>query len=102
MGTQFLRRAASDCFVRVAQPLADSDAHVAEARLRQPLAERLHAAVSSDEGEDLPAAAHLARDIKISSVKTDRDRVFVVHAQPGAEIAHGTEPRQHLHAACFQ
>ena len=92
---QLCRRPAGDLLVRVAQPLADADAHRAKARIHEPRAELRHAALAADEREDRFLCAHIGRDVVFPPMQADRHGLLIALPEPRAEIAHRAQPRQH-------
>ena len=83
---QLRSRAAGDALIRVAQPLADADAHRAKARIHEPRAELRHAALAADEDEYGFVPAHVRDDIVHPAVEADGHNGLIADAEAGAEI----------------
>ena len=99
---QLFRRAGSELFIGIAEPLPHVDGHMAEAGLREADAEGPRPVVPAHQGEDAAVTAHVGSSVMLSAVEAYGHHVLVGGAQLRAEAAEGAETGQHRHPAEIQ
>ena len=93
---QRFRRAGGNLFVRVAQPFADAQLHLAKPILYQRFAQVRCAVLAADEHENALMRAHLRHNIVRASVQADDVNFLIGRLQLCAEAGERAQPRQHI------